>query len=43
MGITEKNIVRATGVSRTDVFFNEDYIKEAKGHVATIIPQVKDK
>jgi len=38
---TEDNIIQATGISRTDVFFDEDFKREAKERIATALP-VKD-
>lgn len=42
MGI-DKNTIKATGISRTDVFFDETYVEEAKENVYEAIPQSKDK
>ena len=44
MGIkSEEGIVRPTGVSRTDVFFDEDYKKASCQKLQNLIPAVKDK
>lgn len=42
MGV-EEEIVQATGVSRTDVFFDDEYIKSAKERVLKAVPEAKDK
>lgn len=39
----ENTAVKATGVSRTDVFFNKDYIENAYKHLYEIAPQTKGK
>lgn len=44
MGLADKpGVVKAVGVSRTDVFFDDSYIAAAKNAVEQQIPQVKDK
>jgi Putative glycosyl/glycerophosphate transferases involved in teichoic acid biosynthesis TagF/TagB/EpsJ/RodC len=35
----ESNIIQATGISRTDVFFNEDFKAEAKKRIEAILPK----
>lgn len=42
MGIN-KNTIKATGISRTDVFFDETYVEKAKDKVYEAIPQARDK
>lgn len=42
MGIY-KNTIKATGISRTDVFFDETYVENAKEKVYEAIPQSKNK
>lgn len=42
MGV-DKNTIKATGISRTDVFFDEAYIEKAKEKVYEVIPQTKGK
>ncbi len=39
----DSDIVQATGSSRTDVFYDEEFINDAYRHVYEIIPQAKDK
>ena len=39
----ESGIVQATGSSRTDIFFDEDFISTAYEHVYELIPQAKGK
>ena len=44
MNIDEsKGIVQATGSSRTDIFYNKEFLKEAREHVYELVPQAKDK
>lgn len=38
-----KDVVQATGISRTDVFFDEQYIQAARDKVATTIPEIGDR
>lgn len=42
MGI-DRNIIKATGISRTDVFFDSQYITEAKKKVYSLVPEAKNK
>ena len=43
-GMTERpGIVQPTGISRTDVFFDRDYVASARGRVEQFFPQAKDK
>lgn len=44
MNIDEKTgIVQATGSSRTDIFYDEEFLKEAREHIYELVPQAKDK
>lgn len=44
MNIDESTgIVQATGSSRTDIFYNEEFLKEAREHVYELVPQAKGK
>ena len=44
MNIDEsKGIVQATGSSRTDIFYNDEFLKEAREHVYELVPQAKGK
>lgn len=44
MNIDEKSgIVQATGSSRTDIFYDEEFLKEARERVYEIVPQAKGK
>ena len=44
MNIDESTgIVQATGSSRTDIFYNKEFLKEAREHVYELVPQAKDK
>lgn len=36
-------IVRPTGISRTDVFFDKEYVSSARGRVEEFFPEAKDK
>jgi len=39
----EKGVVKATGVSRTDVFFDKEFISSAKDRVYRVFPQARNK
>lgn len=44
MNIDESTgIVQATGSSRTDIFYDEEFLKEAREHVYELVPQAKGK
>jgi len=43
MNIKKDNIVNPIGVSRTDIFFDENYIKKAKDHLLKIFPNSLNK
>ncbi len=44
MGYSDKkDVVKATGVSRTDVFFDEEFIKNAYSKLYSVFPNAKDK
>lgn len=43
MGLEGKGVVQPLGVSRTDVFFDEDYIKASVDRVHEAVPASKDK
>ena len=39
MGLEGKDLVKAWGISRTDVFFDEEFIGKAKAKVKQVVPQ----
>ncbi len=43
MNYKDADVVKATGISRTDVFFNQDYIAEAKARVLEEVPEATGK
>ena len=43
MNLKNKNIVRATGVSRTDIFFSDRFINDSYNKLCNLIPEAKDK
>jgi len=40
---SEEQVVRATGISRTDVFFDKEYIAAARDKLLQVMPEAKDK
>ncbi|MBR5438470.1 MAG: CDP-glycerol glycerophosphotransferase family protein, partial [Clostridia bacterium] len=43
MNLKGKNTVKATGVSRTDIFYNEVFIKDAHSKLYRLFPEAKNK
>lgn len=43
MRIKDKNIIKPLGISRTDVFFDEKYVLEAKLRIEKLVPATKEK
>ena len=43
MNLTDKNIVRATGVSRTDIFYDEAFIKSSYSKLYSLLPEARNK
>lgn len=43
MNLTDKGIVRATGVSRTDIFYDESFIDSAFEKLYSVLPEAKNK
>lgn len=40
MDYKDKGVVQATGISRTDIFFDEDYVREARERVFSSVPDL---
>ncbi len=43
MNLENKGIVRATGVSRTDIFYNESFIKSSYSKLHSLLPESENK
>ncbi len=43
MNLKDKGIVSATGVSRTDIFFDDDFIEASRSRLLGLLPDAKDK
>lgn len=43
MNLKGKDTVKATGVSRTDIFYSGDFIENARKKLLSLLPQAKDK
>ncbi len=43
MNLENRNIVRATGVSRTDIFYDKDFIEASYGKLKSLLPDTENK